>query len=214
MIAREQIEKTTAEWESQNPILAADVIGIEITTSNYLRYKRGDGATAWKSLSYLDRIPPAPVAESEEIKNVMSFATAATTSTAAGGKDIDLRAFTEYDSDSVFTNARYSSSYGYGIRCAKAGKYLVSATLNLQNNTESSSTVTAAIRRVVGGTSAYIARTSHTFEASTSGHSASLAFAPQVVALETNAYLSLYVSLDTAKTKAEGCWLTAVYLGQ
>lgn len=58
MITRKQIEKTTAEWESQNPTLAADAIGVEIMSTGYLRYKRGDGVSAWKSLPYLDKIPP------------------------------------------------------------------------------------------------------------------------------------------------------------
>lgn len=59
MITREQIEKTTAEWESQNPTLAADVIGIEITSTGYLRYKRGNGSSVWSALPYLDKIPPS-----------------------------------------------------------------------------------------------------------------------------------------------------------
>lgn len=58
MITREQIEKTTAEWEIQNPTLADNVIGVEIMSTGYLRYKRGNGVSAWKSLPYLDKIPP------------------------------------------------------------------------------------------------------------------------------------------------------------
>lgn len=58
MITREQIEKTTAEWESQNPTLADNVIGVEIMSTGYLRYKRGNGVSVWKSLPYLDKIPP------------------------------------------------------------------------------------------------------------------------------------------------------------
>lgn len=60
MITREQIEKTTAEWAAENPVLSADAIGIEVTTSGYNRFKRGDGVTAWGDLPYLDNIPPSP----------------------------------------------------------------------------------------------------------------------------------------------------------
>lgn len=69
MITREQIEKTTAEWETQNPTLAADVIGIEVTTTGYNRFKRGNGVTAWANLAYLDKVPP---------------------STSSGGGDLDI----------------------------------------------------------------------------------------------------------------------------
>lgn len=58
MITREQIEKTTAEWTADNPVLSADVIGIEVTTTGYNRFKRGDGVTEWSALPYLDKIPP------------------------------------------------------------------------------------------------------------------------------------------------------------
>ena len=145
----------------------------------------------------------------------MAFATARTSLTGnTGGKDIDLQTFLG-TSTSVFTNTRYSSSYGYGIKCIKAGKYLISATANLQLNTASTSglTVTVAIRKVVGGTSTYIMKGNHTFPASSSGHAITLTLVPQVVTLEANSYLSLYNSLSDVVTKAEGCWITAVYLG-
>lgn len=266
MITREQIEKTTAEWESQNPTLAADVIGIEITSTGYLRYKRGNGSSVWSELSYLDKIPPSvggggsidlesatgvlPVSKGGTglttltdgsflvgngtadvelmtpanaltaigAQKKMAFATASTlTSAVTGTKDIDLQTFVEGGDASVFSNARYSSSYGYGIKVAKAGKYLVSATLNLQNDSNSTtagSTVTAAIRKVVGGTSTYIAKTNHTFLANSYGSAVAMVFSPRLFSLEANAYLSLYNSLSTVRTKAEGCWLTVVYLGE
>lgn len=263
MITREQIEKTTAEWESQNPTLAADVIGIEVTTTGYLRYKRGNGSSAWSALPYLDKIPPSvggggnvdlesatgilpvphggtgrstltsgyflkgngtnivalqsPAAALTAIgaQKAMSFATASTVTAGVGGaKDIDLRTFIENENGTVFSNARYSASYGYGIKCAKAGTYLVSATLNLINNSATASTTTAAIRKVVGGTSTYIAKVNHTFADGTSGHSIAMTITPQVFTFEANTYLSLYNALSTTSTKAEGCWLTAVYLGE
>lgn len=51
-----QIVHTTAEWQSLNPTLAADVIGIEVMSNGYNRYKRGDGSTAWLSLAYIDKV--------------------------------------------------------------------------------------------------------------------------------------------------------------
>lgn len=55
-INNEQIAKTTAQWESLNPVLAVDVIGIEVMSNGYNRFKRGNGSTAWKSLPYLDKV--------------------------------------------------------------------------------------------------------------------------------------------------------------
>lgn len=55
-INQSQIAHTTAEWQSLNPTLAADVIGIEIMSNGYNRYKRGDGSTAWLSLAYIDKV--------------------------------------------------------------------------------------------------------------------------------------------------------------
>lgn len=142
----------------------------------------------------------------------MAFATASTvTADVEGEKDIPLRTFVESDNDSVFSNGRYNSSYGYGIKCAKAGKYLISATANIKT-TIAGSTPTMAIRKVTGGTSSYIAKAVHTFVNADNG--AAVNFSPMVVTLEANSYLSLYLSLSTAVTKAEGCWLSAIYLGE
>lgn len=148
-------------------------------------------------------------------QKAMSFATAmSTVSGVVGGKDISLATFAESDPNSVFSNSRYSASYGYGIKCAKAGKYLVGATLNLRNDSATASTTTAAIRKVVGGTSTYIAKVNHTFADDTSGFSIAMTITPQVFTFEANTYLSLYNALSTTSSKAEGCWLTAVYLGE
>lgn len=57
-INQSQIAHTTAEWQSLNPVLALDVIGIEIMSNGYNRYKRGDGATVWLSLPYIDKQYP------------------------------------------------------------------------------------------------------------------------------------------------------------
>jgi len=44
-----QLRKTAAQWTSDNTILADGVLGFETDTG---KYKIGDGATAWNSLSY------------------------------------------------------------------------------------------------------------------------------------------------------------------
>lgn len=182
----------------------------------------GTGKTSFTSGYFLtgnsksiQEISPSAALSKIGAQKEMAFATASTTvSQTTGGKDIPLQTFLG-TSTSVFTNARYNSSYGYGIKCIKAGKYLISATANLQLNTSSTSgtTVTVAIRKVVGGTSTYIVKGNHTFSASSSGHAITLTLVPQVVTLEANSYLSLYNALSTVVTKAEGCWITAVYLG-
>lgn len=56
MISLSQVEKTTEEWNSSNPILAQDAIGVEVMDNGYNRFKRGDGVTAWKSLPYIDKV--------------------------------------------------------------------------------------------------------------------------------------------------------------
>lgn len=53
-----QIAHTTTEWQSLNPVLTPDAIGIEIMSNGYNRYKRGDGTTAWLSLPYIDKQYP------------------------------------------------------------------------------------------------------------------------------------------------------------
>lgn len=55
-IEKAQIAKTAAQWTALNPVLALDVIGIEVMTNGYNRYKRGDGSTTWNSLSYIDKV--------------------------------------------------------------------------------------------------------------------------------------------------------------
>ncbi len=49
-----QVTKTSSEWVTDNPILGKDIIGVEITPGNTLRYKRGDGITTWDGLNYID----------------------------------------------------------------------------------------------------------------------------------------------------------------
>ena len=53
-----QIEKTTAEWNSENNVLGEDVIGIEVMSNGFNRFKRGNGTDSWSRLPYLDKIPP------------------------------------------------------------------------------------------------------------------------------------------------------------
>ncbi|MEG0999163.1 MAG: hypothetical protein RSF13_09060, partial [Clostridiales bacterium] len=52
-INKAQIVKTTNEWNTQNPILPTDTIGVEITTNGINFYKRGDGVNRWNALYYL-----------------------------------------------------------------------------------------------------------------------------------------------------------------
>lgn len=56
-----QIEKTTAEWDTENPILGEDVIGIEIMSNGFNRFKRGNGIDHWSLLPYIDKIPPVNI---------------------------------------------------------------------------------------------------------------------------------------------------------
>lgn len=53
-----QIEKITAEWDTENPVLGEDVIGIEVMSNGFNRFKRGNGTDPWSRLPYLDKIPP------------------------------------------------------------------------------------------------------------------------------------------------------------
>ena len=53
---------TAANWTSNDPTLAAGEIGVETDT---LKFKIGDGATAWSSLAYAC-VPPGDVAETAQ----------------------------------------------------------------------------------------------------------------------------------------------------
>lgn len=56
-----QIEKTTAEWDTENPVLGENVIGIEIMSNGFNRFKRGNGIDHWRLLPYIDKIPPVNI---------------------------------------------------------------------------------------------------------------------------------------------------------
>ena len=56
-----QIEKTTAEWDTENPVLGENVIGIEIMSNGFNRFKRGNGIDHWSLLPYIDKIPPVNI---------------------------------------------------------------------------------------------------------------------------------------------------------
>lgn len=144
--------------------------------------------------------------------NAIAMATAYTTSVLTGGGDITMSSITEMDSVGVFSRDRYSSSYGYGIKCSKAGYYLVSAHASLKSS--GTVTPTTAIRKVTGGTSTYIAKATDYVYCNGSGtfpHSHQIA--PKLIYLEANSYLSLYVHDSACSTTADGCWISAVYLG-
>lgn len=227
------VNNITNEYNEYNEIIEggggdepSGSIDLETATGILPVSKGGTGLETLTDGSFLvgngtadvELMTPANVLTNIGAQKKMAFATASTvTSGTTGTKDINLQTFVEGGDTSVFSNARYSSSYGYGLKVAKAGKYLVSATLNLQNDSTSTtagSTVTVAIRKVVGGTSTYIAKVNHTFLADSYGSAVGMVFSPQIFSLEANAYLSLYNSLSTVRTKAEGCWLTAIYLGE
>lgn len=196
----------SVDLESATGILPVSNGGTGLATLTDGSFLVGNGTAE------VELMTPASVLTNIGAQKKMAFATASTvTSGTTGTKDINLQTFVEGGDTSVFSNARYSSSYGYGIKCAKAGKYLISATANIKT-TIAGSTPTMAIRKVVGGTSTYIAKAVHTFVNADNG--AAVNFSPMVVTLGANSYLSLYMSLATAETKAEGCWLTAVYLGE
>lgn len=145
--------------------------------------------------------------------DAIAMATAyTTTSGTSGGADIPMTAITEKDTVGTFSMARYSSSYGYGILCAKAGYYMVAAHAVLLKPSSTSTTNTLAIRKVVGGTSSFLARHS-VFCEDTAGLNYTQAIAPIVVYLDANSYLSLYCSDSLLQTTAQGAHITAVYLG-
>lgn len=153
--------------------------------------------------------------------NAIAMATASTTTagTVGGsGTKIDLQTYTEKDTAEVFSSARYSSTYGYGIRCSKAGYYLVSAHANLKTNAANAgATLTLAIGCVVSGTNTYIAKTKDYSSPYSTQNVAVLATAfeisPRVVYLSENSYLWLYNSSPYHETDTDGCWITAIYLG-
>lgn len=53
-----QLDKTTAQWKAEDPVLDRDQIGIEVMSNGYNRFKRGDGVKRWTELPYLDKLPP------------------------------------------------------------------------------------------------------------------------------------------------------------
>lgn len=53
-----QIDKTTEQWNREDPVLIRDQIGIEVMSNGYNRFKRGDGVRKWSELPYLDKLPP------------------------------------------------------------------------------------------------------------------------------------------------------------
>lgn len=144
------------------------------------------------------------------ISAYINAATASTTTAELGnGADVNLQTFAEYDPNNIFSNARYSSSYGYGIKVAKAGKYLLMASGNVATSSTAATAVTLALRKVTsGGTSSYLMR-SQMVHASTSAYTVSIA--PFVATLAANDCLSLFLS--NAKTTVNGLNLTAIFLG-
>lgn len=204
---------------SSNPACALDPVeGLSLgtygtayaeiyTSGNVLKIKGVGG------IHLNDKAFPGGFSLSEFSNNAIAMATAYTTTVdITGGKDIDMSSITEKDSVGVFSRDRYSNSYGYGIKCSKEGYYLVSAHLSIKSS--GTVTPTTAIRKVVGGTSTFIAKATDYVYCSGSGtfpHSHQIP--ARVVYLEANSYLSLYVHDSACSTTADGCHLTAVYLG-
>jgi len=54
--------RTAAAWTTDNPVLAMNTLGIE---SDTLKFKVGDGSTAWASLSYIGTVVDPPVASGD-----------------------------------------------------------------------------------------------------------------------------------------------------
>jgi hypothetical protein len=52
-VVHKQKRKTAANWVSSNPVLAAGEIGV-VTDTVPMRFKIGDGTTAWNNLVYAD----------------------------------------------------------------------------------------------------------------------------------------------------------------
>lgn len=158
---------------------------------------------------------PGGYSLSDFSNNGISMATAYTNNAGtSGGADVSMGNITEKDSVGVFSRSRYSTSYGYGILCSKAGYYLVSAHAVLSNKVATEQSNTIAIRKVVGGTSTYIARNSLVASAgSASGIVYTQDISPMLVNLEANSYLSMYVSNSNFATTNQGCYISAVYLG-
>lgn len=71
---------TTANWESEDPVLGADEEGVEILTDGSRLRKLGDGSTAWTGLGYADR-GPAPVLNFAAATNVAAGGTSTVTVT-------------------------------------------------------------------------------------------------------------------------------------
>lgn len=140
----------------------------------------------------------------------MAFAKASVSSESSyDAGDINLQTYIEKDSDGIFSNGRYSSAYGYGVKCTKAGYYLISAQAHAGSAT-SPGVKTMAVRKVVNGTSAYIARCM--VNMATSGASFSMNIPPTLVYLEANTYLSMYLSAQMKMASAE-TYIMAMYLG-
>ena len=158
---------------------------------------------------------PGGYSLSDFSNNGISMATAYTNNAGtSGGADVSMGNITEKDSAGVFSRSRYSSSYGYGILCSKAGYYLISAHAVLSNKVATEQSNTIAIRKVVGGTSTYIVRNSLVASAgSASGIVYTQDISPMLVYLEANSYLSMYVSNSNFVTTNQGCYISAVYLG-
>lgn len=72
---------TTANWVSYNPVLRAGEIGHETDTN---RSKMGDGATAWRSLSYWSPSGALPVAASGSVILSAGTSTVADTAVTSG----------------------------------------------------------------------------------------------------------------------------------
>lgn len=200
----------TNHVEDATDILSVDRGGTGHDSLTKDSFLVGNGSAAVKLLT---------VAEASALigQHSRSYATAASTGDqTVSGKDINLRRFVEHDPLNVFSNSRYSSSYGYGIKCAKAGKYLISAHSMLKLDIGSGyEHITIAVRKVVSGASTMIGKSMATFiKGEDRATYQSLDVAPFVVSLEENSYLSFYISGSNVTAYTDQNWLTASYLGE
>lgn len=146
--------------------------------------------------------------------NAIAMATAyMDTAGNTGGADISMTGITEKDSVGTFSRAQYSSSYGYGIKCALAGYYLISAHAVLKKTGTDTFENTMAIRKVTSsGTSSFLVRSSIYLNADTN-ISRTQDISPLVVYVEAGSFLSLYINNANMQTTAQGAHITAIYLG-
>lgn len=178
------------------------------TYGSYMLLDYGKSYTRWFHVLNGSLTPVPHDIHAVTVKNNNTSNTSIT-----AGKDIDLYNSAQLDrtdtSDILATGVRYSSSYGYGIKVGRTGYYLISAQVVIAGTT-GTGTKTIAIRKVLSGTSSFIARAMG--QMTTTGSALTLSVPSMLVYLEENSYLSLY-SANQITIPAGPTYITAVYTG-